>query len=239
MVLNWTVLSAVAEFILMVPGRWIGEKVRASEVLLDGEPLDPPSPLTVLLHKPVGYVVTSPDDERVLDPVVYSRRRPFLSAVGRLDKETSGLLLLTDDGQLLHRIKSPSKRIWKVYVATLDAPLSAKEAAAAARRFASGTLTLEGDRSPLLPAALSVLEGGTTAEVALAEGRYHQVRRMFAALGRKVVSLHRRTVGALTLEGLPEGEWRHVTPTDLELVFGGQDLMPADDNSSNGVGEDT
>ncbi|KAI8468519.1 MAG: pseudouridine synthase [Monoraphidium minutum] len=222
----------------------VGDKARAPEVLLDGEPLDPHAPLVVALHKPAGYVVTSPDDARVVDPVVYDllphrfgRRRPFLSAVGRLDKETSGLLLLTDDGQLLHRIKSPSKRIWKVYVATLDAPLGEKEAAAAARRFASGTLLLTGDRAPLLPAALKVLGDGRTAEVALAEGRYHQVRRMFAALGREVVALHRRSIGALALDGLPEGEWRYAAQADLDLVFGGPDMTPAGAGVGGGGGE--
>lgn len=193
----------------------IADKARAADVLLDGEPLDPPPPLVVALHKPCGYVVTSPDDTRVVDPTVYdllpprlARRKPLLAAVGRLDKETSGLLLLTDDGQLLHRIKSPSKRIWKRYVATLDAPLSGKDAAAAARRFASGTMTLAGDRAPLLPAALMVGQqqqqqqgggDGTVVELAIAEGRYHQVRRMMSAVGREVVELHRRAIGGLEL----------------------------------------
>ncbi|KXZ56284.1 hypothetical protein GPECTOR_1g249 [Gonium pectorale] len=205
----------------------VGDKVSWADVLLDEEELDPPSPLAVILHKPTGYVVTSPDDENIPDPVVYDllpyrfgRRRPFLSCVGRLDKDTSGLLLLTDDGALLHRINSPKRGIWKVYEATLADPLTPKQAEAAARKFASGTLVLEGDTTPLLPASLE-RTGERTARVSICEGRYHQVRRMFAALGHKVVALHRVSVGGLTLGSLPESEWRHLTPQELDLVFTG------------------
>jgi 16S rRNA pseudouridine516 synthase len=220
----------------------VGDKALAGDVLLDGEPLDAPPPLTVAQHKPVGYVVTAPDDERVTDPTIYDllparygQRRPLLAAVGRLDKATSGLLILTDDGQLSHRVKSPARRIWKVYAATLDAPLLGRDAAAAARRFASGTMLLEGDRVPLLPAALRIASAdGLTAEVALAEGRYHQVRRMFAAVGREVVALHRGAIGGLSLGDLPEGEWRPLDDNDLAAVFGGPDLAP----SSSGSGGD-
>ncbi|GIL75870.1 hypothetical protein Vretimale_5580 [Volvox reticuliferus] len=205
----------------------VGDKVCWGDVVLDGEDLDSPSPLLVALHKPVGYVVTSPDDENIPDPVVYdllpyrfARRRPFLSCVGRLDKDTSGLLLLTDDGTLLHRINSPRRGIWKVYVATLANPMTPKQADAAARKFASGSLILEGDYTPLLPAKVEFTEE-RTARVAICEGRYHQVRRMFAAVGHKVVALHRVSVGGLSLGPLPEGEWRYLTSLELQLVFEG------------------
>ncbi|GLC33148.1 hypothetical protein PLESTM_000029900 [Pleodorina starrii] len=205
----------------------VGDKVAWGDVVLDGEELDPPSPLLVALHKPTGYVVTSPDDENIPDPVVYdllpyrfARRRPFLSCVGRLDKDTSGLLLLTDDGTLLHRINSPRRGIWKVYEATLADPMTPRQAEVVARKFASGSLVLEGDYTPLLPAKLE-RTGERTARVAICEGRYHQVRRMFAAVGNKVLALHRVSVGALTLGSLPEGEWRQLTPQELQLVFEG------------------
>jgi len=205
----------------------IGEKVVWSDVLLDGEPLDPPPPITLLLHKPVGYVVTAPDDDNVPDPKIYdllpqrfSIRRPFLSAVGRLDKDTSGLLLLTDDGQLVHRINSPKKGIWKVYEAQLSAPLEGKDAEAAVKKFASGQMLLTGDTIPLLPAKLTMLSP-TQAQVAICEGRYHQVRRMFTQLGTEVVKLHRMKVGALTLEGLARGTWRYISAEELAAVFNG------------------
>ncbi|KAF8071056.1 rsuA [Scenedesmus sp. PABB004] len=213
----------------------VGDKARPRELLLDGEPLDP-APLALVLNKPRGYVVTSPDDEAVSDPKIYDllpfrfgRRKPFLSAIGRLDKDTSGLLLLTDDGKLLHSIQSPAKGIWKLYEASLAEPLEGKAAAAAARKFGSGRLLLHGERTPLLPAGLRMLDA-TTAEVAVCEGRYHQVRRMFAALGNEVVALRRHAIGGLRLDDeadLPEGSWRVATPEDLAAVLGGPDLGEA------------
>ncbi|WIA11802.1 hypothetical protein OEZ85_011894 [Tetradesmus obliquus] len=211
----------------------VGEKALAGQLLLDGEPLDPAPPLAILLHKPTGYVVTSPEDENVTDPKIYDllpyrfgRRRPFLSAIGRLDKETSGLLLLTDDGKLLHSIQSPARGIWKLYTATLAAPLTGKEAAAAVRRFGSGTMQLVGDRSPLLPAGLRMLDD-VTAEVAICEGRYHQIRRMFASIGREVVALHRNAIGGLALAdcGVAEGAWAFATPQQMAAVLAGPDLQ--------------
>ncbi|KAG2450498.1 hypothetical protein HYH02_004999 [Chlamydomonas schloesseri] len=224
----------------------VGDKVAWSDLELEGgEELDPPGPLLLALNKPTGYVVTAPDDENIPDPVVYDllpyrfgRRRPFLSCVGRLDKDTSGLLLLTDDGTLLHRINSPKRGIWKVYEATLADPLSPKAAEAAAKKFASGTLMLEGDFAPLLPAKLE-RTGERTARVAICEGRYHQVRRMFAAVGNKVVALRRVSVGGLPLGDLPEGEWRYLSPAELEAVFGGpssEDIFSASGTGGGGSG---
>ncbi|GIL44558.1 hypothetical protein Vafri_2085 [Volvox africanus] len=108
----------------------------------------------------------------------------------------------------------------QVYVATLADPMTLKQAEAAARKFASGSLVLEGDYTPLLPAKVE-FTGERTARVAICEGRYHQVRRMFAAVGNKVVALQRVSVGGLSLGPLPEGEWRHLTPLELQSVFEG------------------
>jgi 16S rRNA pseudouridine516 synthase len=137
--------------------------------------------------------------------------------VGRLDKETSGLLLLTDDGALLHRIIAPKANVAKRYRVTLDRPLDGTEAAA----FASGTLMLEGEDRPLLPVQLEI-EDPTHCAVTLTEGRYHQVRRMFAAIGNHVVALHRDRVGGLDLPAdLPAGGYRVMGPADVPAVFGG------------------
>ncbi|KAF5832150.1 pseudouridine synthase [Dunaliella salina] len=205
----------------------VGEKVLHADVTLDGEPLDPGFPFTLLLHKPVDYVVTSPEDKNIagastiydLLPYRFASRRPFLSAIGRLDKDTSGLLMMSDDGQLVHRVNSPRKNIWKVYDVTLQDPLEPKQVQTLTRKFASG-FTLVGDTSPLLPAKLTVTSDNT-AQVAVCEGRYHQVRRMFATFGHHVVALHRSHVGGLTLEGLDEGEWRPISSEDMDAVFGG------------------
>lgn len=205
----------------------VGDKVLQKEILLDGEELDPPFPLVVMLNKPVGYVVTSPDDERIPDPKVYDLlpyrfglRRPFLSSVGRLDKATSGLLVLTDDGQLVHSINSPKKGIWKVYEAMLGSPLQGNDAKAAIKRFASGAMMLAGDQHALLPAKLEMLSD-TQARVSICEGRYHQVRRMFTAIGSEVIALRRVSVGGLSLDGLAESEWKYLSAADVEKLFNG------------------
>ena len=187
------------------------------DVRVDGEPLDPPPGLLLILHKPVDFTCSTKDRGRVvydLLPPRYRLRSPALSTVGRLDRDTSGLLLLTDDGQLLHRIIAPKSKLPKVYLATLAEDLRGDEAAV----FASGTLMLEGEQTPLLPAELEVL-GPRSARLTLHEGRYHQVRRMFAAVGNHVAALHRERVGGLALDDLPVGEWRMRGEGDRAQLF--------------------
>ena len=187
------------------------------DVRIDGEPLDPPPGLLLMLHKPVDFTCSTKDRGRVvydLLPPRYRLRSPALSTVGRLDRDTSGLLLLTDDGQLLHRIIAPKSKLPKVYLATLAEDLRGDEAAV----FASGTLMLEGEQTPLLPAELEVL-GPRSARLTLHEGRYHQVRRMFAAVGNHVAVLHRERVGGLALDELPVGEWRMLGEGDRAQLF--------------------
>ena len=186
-------------------------------VRVDGEPLDPPAGQLLMLHKPVGTTCSTKDPGRIvydLLPPRYRLRSPVMSTVGRLDRETSGLLLLTDDGQLLHRIISPKSRLPKVYLATLAGDLRGDEVAT----FASGTLMLDNEKTPLLPAELEVLDA-RRARLTLHEGRYHQVRRMFAAVGNHVVALHRERVGGLSLGDLPEGEWRSLDTSAREALF--------------------
>lgn len=186
-------------------------------VRVDGEPLDPPPGLVLMLHKPAGYTCSTKDKGRIvydLLPERFRLRDPVLSTVGRLDRETTGLLLMTDDGGLLHRIVSPKSKLAKIYEATLAQDLRGDEAAL----FASGTLVLESETTPLLPARLEVL-GPRHARLTLHEGRYHQVRRMFAATGNHVEALHRPQVGGLALDGLPEGQWRALDAADLDRLF--------------------
>jgi len=193
------------------------DQVGHDDVRVDGEPLDPPQGLTLMLHKPTGYTCSTKDTGRLvydLLPPRFRLRSPVLSTVGRLDRETSGLLLFTDDGQLLHRIISPKAALPKVYEATLAQSLRGDEAAL----FASGTLMLESETTPLKPAALEVIDQ-THARLTLTEGRYHQVRRMFAATGNHVVALHRSRVGGLALDGLAEGDWRALDAADLAALM--------------------
>lgn len=193
------------------------DRVAHGEVRIDGEPLDPPVGLTLMLHKPAGYTCSTKDRGRLvydLLPPRYALRSPALSTVGRLDRDTSGLLLLTDDGVLLHRIISPKSKLPKVYEATLAQPLRGDEV----ELFASGTLLLESEKTPLLPAQLELLSP-TQARLTLYEGRYHQVRRMFAAVGNHVEALHRSRIGGLDLGGLAEGAWRVLNAISLEQLF--------------------
>ena len=191
--------------------------IDASKVLVEDEPLDPPPGILLMLHKPVGYTCSHKDQGRLiydLLPPRYHVRKPALSSVGRLDRDTSGLLLLTDDGALLHRIISPKSRLPKVYRATLAEDLRGDEAAT----FASGTLMLEAEATPLLPAELEVISL-REARLTLHEGRYHQVRRMFAAVGNHVESLHRERIGGMALEDLEAGQWRQLDEPDTAQLF--------------------
>lgn len=192
-------------------------RVDPAQVRIDDEPLDPLPGLVVALHKPVGYTCSTKDPGRLIYDLLPRRfryRDPLLSPVGRLDRDTSGLLLLTDDGALLHRIISPKSSIPKCYEATLAQDLRGDEAAL----FASGTLMLDGEKTPLLPAELDAL-APRLARLTLHEGRYHQVRRMFVAAGNHVTALHRAAVGGLTLDGLAPGEWRALTAADIARLF--------------------
>ena len=192
---------------------------RHEDVRIDGEPLDQPPGVALMLHKPAGYTCSTRDQGRLiyeLLPPRFRLRDPVLSTVGRLDRDTSGLLLMTDDGALLHRIISPKSELPKVYQATLARPLRGDEAAV----FAAGTLMLEGETKPLLPAALDVI-GPTQARLTLHEGRYHQVRRMFAAGGNPVEGAPRGRGGGARPGGLP-GRRRGLVPgKGLAALFSG------------------
>lgn len=182
------------------------------DIRFDGQLLDPAPGLVILMYKPAGFTCSHSDQGRLvydLLPPRFLKRDPKLSSVGRLDSDTSGVLLFTDDGALLHRLISPKSAIEKRYDATLARPLEGHEA----NLFASGTLVLRGGDKPCLPAYLEVT-GEHTARLTLTEGRYHQVRRMFAAAGNHVEALHRSRFGPLELGDLAEGAWRFLTEAE-------------------------
>lgn len=207
------------------PARRADERVLPRDVTYEGEPLDPGEGLVVMLNKPCGYTC-SRDDE---GPLVYSllpprylRRNPALVCVGRLDKETSGLLLITDDGKLVHRLTSPRKSVPKIYQVELARPLRGDEA----ETFASGSMLLEGEDKPLKPAKLVTIDSHR-ARVVLYEGRYHQVRRMFAAVGNHVEILDRVQIGELILGDLDLGEHRILTEPEVALAEKGDPTPPS------------
>lgn len=191
------------------------QKVSPADVHLDDEPLDHPDGLLLLLHKPLGLVCSHDTRE---GPNIYSllsdrwrRRNPQITSIGRLDKDTSGLLLLTDQSPLVHRLTSPKHKVPKIYRATLDRDLAPD----LIPLFASGTLLLEDEKAPCAPAALRILSP-REAELTLIEGKYHQVRRMFAACNNTVLTLHRTQFGNLTLGDLSPGQFRELPLNTFE-----------------------
>jgi len=185
---------------------------------IDGRPLDPPAGLVLILNKPPGMTCSHKEDGDLVYDVLpdrWRRRDPAISTIGRLDKQTSGLLLLTDDGDLLHRVISPKRHVAKVYHATLARPLTGTEGDI----FAAGGLVLEGEDRPLAPAVLEVMSP-TEARLTVTEGRYHMVRRMFAAVGNHVEALHRERVGGLALpDDLAPGRWRPATEAEIAAIL--------------------
>ena len=190
-----------------VPATRGDQRANPREVTLDGKPLEAPEGLLALLHKPTGYVCTHADGEGPtiyeLLPAQWLSRNPPVTSVGRLDKETSGVLLITDIGPLVQRYTSPRAEVEKVYEVTVDRDLDPS----LIETFASGTVMLRGENKPCLPAKLEIT-GTRTAALTISEGRYHQVRRMFASQGWHVEALHRSRFGEHQLGDLAAGEWR-------------------------------
>jgi len=183
-----------------IPAVASSQKVDPASVRIEGEVLDHPDGLTIVYHKPVGTVCSHREQGRMIYddfPARWSQRKPPFSSVGRLDKETSGVLIVTDNGQLNHELTSPKHGVGKTYRARLARSLRGHEVEV----FASGQLLLEGEHTPCLPARAVVL-GECEMEVTVFEGRYHQIRRMFAAVGNHVEALQRYAIGALTLDAL-------------------------------------
>ncbi len=193
---------------------------RTACVALRGERVVFSKYVYVMLHKPAGYISATTDGRAPvvteLLPDILQRRGLFPS--GRLDKDTTGFMLLTDDGALSHRLLSPKHHVEKVYAFTLDAPLPT----GAEERFLAG-VTL-GDEV-CKPAALSLSPDRKTGKIVLTEGKYHQIKRMMQGEGCTVTSLKRESFGGIPLdEGLAPGEWRYLTDAEREL------LLRADEN---------
>lgn len=184
----------------------------ASRVCLDDVPLQQRGPRYLMLHKPAGYVCATRD---ALHPTVLEllppEQRDGLHIVGRLDLDTTGLVLLSDDGAWSHRVASPRHRCDKRYRVTLAEPLAPGDT----DRLAAGLL-LRGESEPTLPAAVEPL-GERQLLLTIREGRYHQIKRMFGALGNRVVALHRDRVGTLDLHeaDLPAGKFRSLSPAEV------------------------
>ncbi len=202
-----------------------GEVVRAVDlktdpdsdtVTLDGQALSYKKNVYYMLNKPPGVVSATEDriEKTVLDILPEELRRKGIFPAGRLDKDTTGLLILTDDGDYAHRMLSPKKHVDKRYIATLDRSPDDS----ICERFKEG-ITL-GDGT-LCKSGQAVILDNSRVEVVISEGKYHQVKRMFAALGYHVEALERIQIGALRLDpALSLGEVREMTAREADAVFG-------------------
>ena len=187
--------------------------VDKNEILLDGKPFVVKKQIYLMLNKPKGYVSATEDKKQqtVLELVPAELKGRDLFPAGRLDKDTTGLMIITDDGMLAHNILSPKKHVQKIYRVELDIPVTEEMQ----KGFAEGVELNDG----VCKDAKLVILGEKTAEVTLREGRYHQIKRMFGCYGAKVVELHRLAMGELYLpDDLPEGECRELTEEDLQRL---------------------
>ena len=187
-------------------------------VTLDGKSVEPPRPRYFMLHKPAGYVSATVDNahpaalELLRDAPGYLR----LQIAGRLDMDTTGLLLLTDDGDWNHRLTSPARQCEKVYRVQLRDPLSPQAIA----QLETGIL-LRGEQRPTRPARVAITDQTDRRQVLLTilEGKYHQVKRMFAATGNLVLGLHRESIGGITLDpALEPGAYRALTAAEVQSI---------------------
>ena len=173
----------------------------------------------IMLNKPQGVISATADPAKktVIDIIPPELKRRSLFPAGRLDRDTTGLLIITDDGAFAHRIMSPAHHVFKTYEATLSFPIDENDI----KKLEDG-ITL-GDGTECLPAkvkAFTTSDGLPVAEIKIREGKYHQVKRMFHALGNNVEQLRRIQIGSLELDtSLAEGECREMTEEELELVF--------------------
>ena len=179
-------------------------------VELDGEPLQLQPPAYVLLHKPAGVVTTASDPQGRRTVVELVDHPARVVPVGRLDADTTGALLLTNDGELAHRLAHPRYEVEKVYEAEVEGEPSERTL----ERLRAG---LELDDGPTAPAEARLVRPGTV-ELSIHEGRKHQVKRMLAAVGHPVTRLHRSRYAGLTLEGLEPGAWRELEPFEVERL---------------------
>ena len=203
---------------ITVDGKWEKDGAKKidpqmQKVCLDAEAVSALGQMVVMLHKPAGFVTATEDakERTVMELLPASMKHWDLKPVGRLDKETEGLLLFTNDGDLLHRLITPGKGVKKVYIACHEGAATEEDVAA----FAAG-ITLK-DGTTCRSAKLEILEPGKC-RVTVEEGKYHQVRRMLASRGLPVTYLKRIEEGGLSLGDLPKGEVRQLTPEELTMI---------------------
>ena len=191
-------------------------------ILLDGKRVEGDGFVYVMLYKPVG-VLSATEDKKgavtAMDLLPEEYRKAAPGVVGRLDKDAEGLLLLTNNGELNHRLTSPKHRADKLYRVTLDIPATAEDVAAFAAPMDLGDFTTQ-------PGRLELVEDGKTALVTIHEGKFHQIKRMFQHQGKTVQTLKRLSIGPLVLdERLAPGDWRPLTGGEIREILQAADMM--------------
>lgn len=185
------------------------------EICLDGNRIVYERFVYYMMNKPAGVISATEDArERTVLDLIEGQQRKGLFPVGRLDRDTEGLLLITNDGELAHRLLSPAHHVDKVYFARLDGPVGETER----RLFAEG---LKVDNTfTAMPACLELLENAEEVKVTIREGKFHQIKRMFAAVGREVLYLKRLSMGPLALDGsLAPGAYRRLTEEEESAII--------------------
>lgn len=180
-------------------------KAEHHQIILNGEKLDDEK-LLILMNKPNGVICSHNDSGQLIYSLLsqrYQNRNPKISTIGRLDIDTTGAILLSDDGELNHKLTSPKNDIVKIYEAILEKPLNEE----LIEIFASGKMILKSETKALKPAKLEILDD-KLARLTIVEGKYHQVKRMFASVGNKVLKLHRVSFAGFEINDLKEGEYK-------------------------------
>ncbi len=202
----------------------LGTRVDAERdvVAVDGVPLEQPRHRTLLLNKPADYITTRSDPHARDTVMALAPAIPGLHPVGRLDKDTTGLLLLTNDGELTYALTHPKHHVEKAYRAWVEGSLTEGTLV----RLRQGVMLDDGPTAPAQVRRFAVREGRTQLELIIHEGRKRQVRRMLIAVGHPVISLTRVRVGPLTLGQLPEGRWRELTADEVQALFRAAGVTP-------------
>jgi pseudouridine synthase len=197
------------------PDRWVD--FTSDRVQIDRRPLVTRHRVYLMLHKPTGYVTTYKDPEG--RPTVYDLIkdvRTFVSPVGRLDLDTSGMLLMTNDTEFAERVTNPASHVPKTYVVTTSRLLTDDDL----QRLRDGVVLRDGPTRPARVRPIDAAGGKTTVEITLTEGRNRQVRRMVEAVGARVVALSRVKIGTVVLDGLPAGKWRRLGRQEISSLIG-------------------
>ena len=190
--------------------------VMPSKVFFKGKKVDFYNKINIMINKPKGYVCTRVGENSIFNllPEIWLNRRPKVNTVGRLDKDTSGMILITDDGLFLHKIISPKHKVSKVYKVKLEKKIGTIEK----KIFESGKLIIKNESKPCKPVLFNQIDSFNVI-LTMYEGKYHQIKKMFSACGNQVVELSRIQLGSLTIENLKLGEWKELTKKDVGLLF--------------------